>query len=144
MMYRPIEERDRDSIRAALEKALKVIRRRGKLYLNNEDWDVGMEYIMSTPTACIFREQYLVMASLGSNWFSTATILQEELVLRVYPGDAQYSDVVTFLETLAKDNNATAVVIGTAGFTDKSPVHELLKHDLGFKQESIQYIKEVQ
>lgn len=143
MTFRDVREDDREAIKEALAVLSQKLRKRGKVYVQEEDWEAGMEFLMSSPDVGILNDEYLIGAQVQQHWFSKSRILTEFLILRIYGGPTTYEDVVCQLEELAVQVGASAVCLGTAAFRSKSPVHNLLK-SLGYQEESIQYIKEVQ
>lgn len=86
---------------------------------SNKDWyqhvDVGrvLTSILNGDNEAALVDGFLVVYNVGTTWYSDQRMLEEIMVLRVYPGGDFYN-VPKYLEAKAKEHGCAMVAVGTA------------------------------
>lgn len=92
--------------------------------------------------AVIVEETYLLVYDVGAPWYSKDIILAEMLVLKVYEGGARFHHLAEALEQLARENEATAITVGTALAQSDAALSRLYKRH-GFQIEAYSLYKPI-
>lgn len=81
--------------------------------LSYEDVDIFLDKFDSFQSL-IINETYLVIYDVGELWWSDKKVLAENMILRIYNGQAKFSDIMKTLDVLAEINNCGYIDVGTA------------------------------
>lgn len=115
-MHRQIEPRDIQPI--AERVAALASHRQGteaKPWFRLIEPDVVMSRLLSNPLVWIVNETYLVSIEVGSPWYTSKRLVEEQLVMKLYPdGPGSFADAVNFLKSAQQWVDAKGVGVGTA------------------------------
>lgn len=117
----------------ALDRLVK--RARGKRVHGIACASTAWQALYDGAAECWFVDGYMVVFQAGRPWYSTETILNELLVVRVGPGGT-LRGVVQFLRQQAREAGASLLAVGTA-FAPSDRALSRLYQSEGFKPEGI-------
>lgn len=136
MNYRPIKDEDEGAVRKAAYSLVS-----SKRWAETIDPYVVLASIMTGAIpAVIVNETYLVVYVVGSPWYTYKRVLEEQVVIRIYPGPGILNEVVTALEDIAAKSNCIGVSVGTA-LADNDVALCRLYERRGFQTECISLYK---
>src|SRR5574343_229825 len=112
---RRVRPDDGEAIFNAIHEAIARARRK-----NLKTWQKWIDprrvyvQMMTDPDVAIINDSILLYASHGQPWHSSTIVVEENLVLRIRPGNATVQDVTTVLDLLARKVRAAYIAVGTA------------------------------
>jgi len=106
-------ESDRELITVALAAAVYRSLASTVSYLCTDQKYVVDNILDHTYTSVVLDDSYLLIYNVGSPWYSTSSVLVEEMVLRLQPG-SHFSVVTDYLDDLAEHYDCDLILVGGA------------------------------
>lgn len=110
----PFTAAESEDISAALRTYHAKISSRGnKPWYKHVDLRRVLTSILGGDSMSALVDGYLVVYDIGETWYSPHKVLEEVMVIRIYPG-GDFLQVPKFLESKAKAHGCAMVCVGTA------------------------------
>ena len=106
-------ESDRELITVALAAAVYRSLASTVSYLCTDQKYVVDNIVGGAYTSAVLDDSYLLIYNVGSPWYSTSSVLSEEMVLRLRPG-SHFSVVTDYLDDLAEHYDCDLILVGGA------------------------------
>lgn len=139
-MYRELTDADFDRLIERFDELPAHSEKLGKSWLRDIDREQVLHSILAGAVQARIVHGYLVLFTVGSPWYSTVSVLEECLVLRLYPGGT-LRDVAAFLELEAEANGCVRVCVGTALANDRAIAR--VYNSAGFYEEARTLVKDL-
>lgn len=144
MSERKITRQDFYLLKACMTTHLRKMRGWGnsKSWFKFIDIDTCMESLYDADHAYIVDDAFLVVFDLSTPWYAKDEVfMQERIVLRLLPGQGDFSAVPAFLERKAVEAGVVLVGVGTA-LTRTDAALASIYSSYGFRRETIILVKE--
>lgn len=136
----PFTAAESEDISAALRTYHEKINSRGKKpWYKHVDLRRVLTSILGGDSLSALVDGYLVVYDIGETWYSQHRILEEVMVIRVYPGGS-FPNVPKFLESKAKAHGCAMVSVGTA-LARSDPALVKLYEQAGYQVAAVQLTK---
>lgn len=115
-MHRQLEPRDVEPLaRCVAEVSAQRQACAAKPWFKFINPDVVLTRLLTNPLVWIINETYLVSLEVGSPWYTDKRLVEEQLVVKLYPeGPGSFAEVTEFLKAVPEWVGAEGTGVGTA------------------------------